>query len=110
MKRSLKFFSFQIFLMSAVFATAVYAQKPTPTPDETGPTKVFEVRLPVTVTTDNKKKELVAGVKGGGFQAFLDGFPQESNLFFSEKNNHPIYIRVLMETSPSTLGQLGLSQ
>ncbi len=96
MKRSLKFFSFQIFLMSAVFATAVYAQKPTPTPDETGPTKVFEVRLPVTTR--------------GDFQVFEDGVQQEVTFFSDEKTNPPIYVGVLMDTSPSTVGQLGFSK
>src|SRR5258706_3970980 len=110
MKRSLKFFSFQIFLMSAVFATAVYAEKPTPTPDETGPTKVFEVRLPVTVTTDNKKKELVAGLTRGDFQVFEDGVPQEVTFFSDEKTNPPVYVGVLMDTSPSTAGKLGFSK
>src|SRR5258706_768821 len=110
MKRSLKFFSFQIFLMSAVFATAVYAEKPTPTPDETGPTKVFEVRLPVTVTADNKKKELVAGLTRGDFQVFEDGLPQEVTFFSDETTNPPIYVGVLMDTSPSTVGQLGFSK
>src|SRR5258705_9866991 len=61
MKRSLKFISPLLVLLSASFTASISAQKPTPTPDETGPTKVFEVRLPVTVTADTKKKELISG-------------------------------------------------
>src|SRR6476659_6961367 len=51
-----------IFVLAAALAAA--AQKPTPTPaptpdDTTGATKIFEVRLPVTVTL---KDQLVAGM------------------------------------------------
>ena len=110
MKISPKFVSFQLFLFSVVFTAAVSAQKPTPTPDETGPTKVFEVRLPVTVTTDNKKKDLISGLTRGDFVIFEDGVQQDVTFFSDEKTNPPIYVGVLMDTSPSTVGQLKFSK
>ncbi|MEP6787053.1 MAG: VWA domain-containing protein [Acidobacteriota bacterium] len=112
MKILLKFVSFQLVLLAAIFAASVSAQKPTPTPtpEETGATKVFEVRLPVTVTAESKKKELIAGLKRGDFLVFEDGVQQEVTFFSDEKTNPPVYVGVLMDTSPSTVGQLGFSK
>jgi len=60
---------------------AAFAQKPvaSPTPpvEDTGPTKVFEVRLPVTVTADTKKKELIAGLARGDFQVSRTAFSRK---------------------------------
>ncbi len=102
-------------LLTALFflAAGAFGQKPTasPTPpDETGTTKVFEVRLPVTVTTDDKKKTLVSGLNRGDFQVLEDGVPQEVTFFSDEKTNPPIYVGVLMDTSPSTAGKLAFSK
>ncbi|MBK8465536.1 MAG: VWA domain-containing protein [Chloracidobacterium sp.] len=98
-------------LVSLVFATAVFAQKATPTPpvpsDDTGATKVFEVRLPVTVT---QKKNLISGLTRGDFQIFEDGVQQEVTFFSSEKSNPPVYVGVLMDTSPSTAGKMKFSK
>ena len=96
--------------MFALAASAI-AQKPTPTPgDDTGATKVFEVRLPVTVTTDDKKKDLVKGMTRGDFLVFEDGVQQELTFFSDEKTNPPVFVGVLMDTSPSTAGKLGFSK
>lgn len=108
MKRSLRFYSFSLLIVSLALAAAVSAQKPTPTPDET--TKVFEVRLPVTVTTDNKKKDLVPGLTKGDFIVLEDGIPQEVTFFSDEKTNPAVYVGVLMDTSPSTKGKMGFSK
>src|SRR5438445_12497106 len=102
MKRSLRFYIFPLLIVSLALAAAVSAQKPTPTPDET--TKVFEVRLPVTVTTDNKKKDLVPGLTKGDFIVLEDGIPQDVTFFSDEKSNPTVYVGVLMYTSPSTNG------
>ncbi len=100
--------SILLFLLFFVFEVSVHAQKPTPTPDENiGPTKVFEVRLPVTVTLKN---QLVNGMTRGDFQVFEDGVQQEVTYFTDEKTNPPVYVGVLMDTSPSTVGQLGFSR
>ena len=106
MKISFRFVSFQLILLPLAFAAAVSAQKATPTPpvsDDLGPTKVFEVRLPVTVT---QKKKLVSGLTRGDFAVFEDGIQQEVTYFSSEKSNPPVYVGVLMDTSPSTAGKL----
>lgn len=88
------------------------AQTPTPTPggDDSGPTKVFEVRLPVTVTEKAKKQSLVTGLSRGDFQIFEDGVLQEVTFFSDEKTNPPIFVGVLMDTSPSTAGKLGFEK
>ncbi len=94
-----------------VLAAGVFGQKPTPTPpEETGATKIFEVRLPVTVVTDNKKKTLVTGLTRGDFQVFEDGVPQEVTFFSDEKTNPAVFVGVLMDTSPSTAGKLQFSK
>jgi VWFA-related protein len=110
--------SFRASLISAVFAamfmvTGVAAQtaKPTPTPvpEETGgQIKTFEVRLPVTVT--GKKKELISGLQRGDFQVLEDGVPQEVTFFTSDKTNPPVFVGVLMDTSPSAAGKLAFSK
>jgi Ca-activated chloride channel homolog len=87
----------------------VAAQMPTPTPpaDDSESTKVFEVRLPVTVT---HKKELVKGLSRGDFLVFEDGVQQEVTFFSDEKTNPPVYVGVLMDTSASTAGKLSFSK
>lgn len=102
------FFLLSLFAVSAGIAVA---QRPSPTPtpgdDVGGPTKVFEVRLPVTVS---QKKELIAGLTRGDFAVFEDGVQQEVTFFSDEKTNPPVFVGVLMDTSPSTAGKLGFSK
>ena len=71
------------------------------------PSRTFEVRLPVTVTN---KKELVTGLARGDFAVFEDGVQQEVTFFTSDKTNPPVYVGVLMDTSPSTAGKLQFSK
>lgn len=92
-------------LIVALSASALIAQVPTQTPDDA--LRTFEVRLPVTVT---QKKELVAGLKRGDFAVFEDGVPQEVTFFSSEATNPPVFVGVLMDTSPSTAGKLQFSK
>ena len=97
-------------------AASAFAQKPTPTPrpsgtpidESAGSTKVFEVRLPVTVTQkgQDKKEHLVTGLAKNDFQILEDGVPQEVTFFSDEKTNPPVYVGVLIDTSPSTAGKL----
>lgn len=112
MNRSVSLVTFYIILTLCVFAAAVTAQKPTATPTPTpGPddtSKVFEVRLPVTVTQN--KKNLISGLTRGDFLIFEDGVQQEITFFSDEKNNPPVYVGVLMDTSPSTAGKMGFSK
>jgi Ca-activated chloride channel family protein len=71
------------------------------------PSRTFEVRLPVTVT---QKKNLVTGLHRGDFAIFEDGMQQEVTFFTADKTNPPVYVGVLMDTSPSTAGKLAFSK
>ena len=115
MRLMYRFIYISAFLI-AVCSVNVLAQKqtptqtPAPTPaatDDTGATKTFEVRLPVTVI---KKKELVSGMSRGDFQVFEDGVPQEVTFFSDEKTNPAVYVGVLMDTSPSAAGKITFSK
>ncbi len=111
-----KLYYFGIFaILLFTFSSAVSAQTPrtSPTPpvvEDQGPIKIFEVRLPVTVSDKKKKKDLVSGLSRGDFSVFEDGVPQEVTFFTDEKTNPPIYVGVLMDTSPSTAGKLRFSK
>lgn len=85
------------FVLSGVIAAAAQ--------DE--PSRTFEVRLPVTVTN---KKELVTGLTRGDFAVFEDGVQQEVTFFTSDRSNPPVFVGVLMDTSPSTAGKLQFSK
>jgi Ca-activated chloride channel homolog len=104
--------AFGIVLCLFMLAAGLYAQTPTPTPsptpDDLGPSKVFEVRLPVTVTQN--KKTLVSGLTKADFQVLEDGVPQEVTFFSDEKTNPPVFVGVLMDTSPSTAGKMKFSK
>lgn len=86
-------------------AFSAMAQDPAPTPE--GPVKTFEVRLPVTVL---QKKDLVSGFTKNDFVVFEDGVQQEITFFTDEKSNPPVYVGVLMDTSPSTAGKIAFSK
>lgn len=85
---------------------------PTPTPDpgqEKLEVNIRRVRLPITVT--DKKKELISGLTQGDFQVLEDNVPQVIDSFTSEQSNVlPLYVGVLMDTSPSTAGKLKFEQ
>ena len=111
MKSFFRTFSFAlafVFVGSATIATAQVA-RPTPPPsdDTGGQVKTFEVRLPVTVT---QKKELITGLSRDDFAVFEDGVQQEITSFTDERTNPPVYVGVLMDTSPSTAGKLTFSK
>ncbi|HMH42519.1 MAG TPA: VWA domain-containing protein, partial [Pyrinomonadaceae bacterium] len=92
------------------------AQKPAPSPTpaaEPGQEKVTvttrRVRLPITVM--DKKGQFVGGLSQGDFQVLEDKVPQQIDSFTSEQNNNlPLYVGVLMDTSPSTAGKLKFEQ
>ena len=113
MKKAFRLFYF-IGLIYA-FNLAVTAQTPrtSPTPplvDDAGAAKTFEVRLPVSVTDRKKKKDLITGLTRGDFLVFEDGVQQEVTFFTDEKTNPPVYVGVLMDTSPSTAGKMTFSK
>src|SRR5215831_20185350 len=81
---------------------------PTPTPDpgqEKLEVNIRRVRLPITVT--DKKGQFVPGLTQNDFQVMEDKVPQQIDSFTSEESNAlPLYVGVLMDTSPSTAGKL----
>lgn len=111
MKSFVRIFCFQLAFVLFALASVSQAQTPRPTPppadDDAGALKTFEVRLPVTVTLD---KALVPGLTRNDFLVFEDGVQQEVTFFTDEKNNPPVYVGVLMDTSPSAAGKLGFSK
>jgi Ca-activated chloride channel homolog len=104
----IKYFSLALMVFAA-FTVAANAQitSPTPPPDDVGTTKVFEVRLPVTVT---RRNDLITGLTRGDFAVFEDGVQQEITFFSDEKTNPPVYVGVLMDTSASTAGKAKFSR
>ena len=110
-KKVYRFLLFLPAVLALLGATDIYAQKPTATPppaeENAGQVKTFEVRLPVTVT---RKKDLVPGLTKDDFVVFEDGVQQDITYFTDEKTNPPVYVGVLMDTSPSTAGKMGFSK
>ncbi len=98
----------------SVFSLAIAAQTPratpTPTVEDTGAVKTVEVRLPVSVNDRKKKKDLITGLMRGDFAVFEDGVQQEVTFFTDDKTNPPVYVGVLMDTSPSTSGKMTFSK
>lgn len=123
MKKSLAITLVALFSALSLLVVSAVAQKPTPTPakpaaitpkpaatppsDDTGQIRTIEVRLPVTVL---EKKALVTGLTRGDFEVYEDGVKQEVTSFTSEKANPPVYVGVLMDTSPSTAGKMRFSK
>jgi len=84
---------------------------PTPPPNQEGTEKIFirRVRLPITVT--DKKGQFVTGLTQGDFVILEDKIPQQIETFSDDLAlSTPLYIAVLMATSPSTAGKLKFQQ
>src|SRR2546429_5807168 len=100
---------------AALFAQQPKPQKPVqPATTEPGQEKpevinVRRVRLPITVL--DKRGQFVSGLAQNDFQILEDKVPQKIDSFTSEENNNlPLYVAVLMDTSPSTAGKLKFEQ
>jgi VWFA-related protein len=95
---------------------SVSAQKPkaSPTPppvddSQTVKIPIRRVRLPITVT--DKKGQFVAGLTKEDFVILEDKVPQAIETFSDDLAlTTPLYIAVLMDTSPSTAGKLKFQQ
>src|SRR5215210_3240295 len=82
---------------------------PSPTPSDIVDVNIRRVRLPITV--QDKKKQFVSGLTQGDFQILEDQVPQTIDSFTSEANNNlPLYVAVLMDTSPSTAAKMKFQQ
>ena len=99
----------------AAASLTVSAQKPkaSPTPlpqDPQGTVRipVRRVRLPITVI--DKKNNFVPGLTKGDFVILEDKVPQTIETFSDDVSSLPVYVAVLMDTSPSTAGKLKFQQ
>lgn len=110
MKNSVRFFVFLSFILSLTASVSSQTPRTSPPPPraDDDAVRTFEVRLPVTVK--DKKKNLVTGLSRGDFVVFEDGVQQEVTFFSDEKTNPPLYVGVLMDTSPSTAGKIRFSK
>jgi len=91
-------------------------QKPTPSPtppvaEEQKPIVTFtrRVRLPITVL--DKKGQFVPGLTKNDFLVFEDKVGQQIETFSDDiGESSPLYLAVLMDTSPSTAGKVKFEQ
>lgn len=101
----------------AAFAVAA-AQQPAPKPSPTPPVSQGEqsetifirrVRLPITVV--DKKGNFIPGLTKEDFLVSEDRVPQQIETFSDDLGQaQPVYVAVLMDTSPSTAGKLKFEQ
>ncbi|HYK21633.1 MAG TPA: VWA domain-containing protein [Pyrinomonadaceae bacterium] len=98
-------------------ALSVSAQKPKASPTPPPPEEsqgsiripIRRVRLPITVT--DKKGQFVPGLTKDDFVVLEDKVPQTIETFSDDlSQTTPLYIAVLMDTSPSTAGKLKFQQ
>jgi len=120
MKLFLFSFLTRLVLLTSVLAVAVVVeaqQKPKPTPTPVGSEqddqseKIFirRVRLPITVV--DKKGQFVPGLTKDDFVILEDRVPQQIETFSDDIGKDlPVYVAVLMDTSPSTAGKLKFEQ
>lgn len=103
-------------VFSAGLAFGQQPQKPSPSPPPQEPqeppvvTYIRRVRLPITVT--DKKNQFVPGLTRDDFMVFEDKLPQQIETFSTEEQNtnQPLYVAVLIDTSPSVAGKLKFEQ
>lgn len=108
-------------LLVLLFASTVagdgYGQQPRPQASPTPPgndqepitTFIRRVRLPITVV--DKKGQLVSGLTKNDFIVLEDKVPQQIETFSDDLDEAlPLYVAVLMDTSPSTAGKLKFEQ
>jgi len=107
--------SFSAVCIIAAASLTVSAQKPKPSPtplpqDPQGTVRipVRRVRLPITV--QDKKGNFVPGLTQRDFMILEDKVPQTIETFSDDAVSLPIYVAVLMDTSPSTAGKLKFQQ
>jgi Ca-activated chloride channel homolog len=82
---------------------------PVPEPDQSERISISRVRLPITVV--DKKGQFVPGLTKSDFLVLEDRIPQQVETFSDDIGQvQPIYIAVLMDTSPSTAGKLKFEQ
>ena len=109
-----KYLSLAVIIPATALSVAAQKPKPSPTPvpeDPQGTVKVAirRVRLPITVT--DKKGQFIPGLTQNDFVILEDKVPQSIETFSDDlSQTTPLYIAVLMDTSPSTAGKLKFQQ
>src|SRR5690242_3099592 len=109
-----KYLSMAVIIPATALAVAAQKPKPSPTPipeEPQGTVKVAirRVRLPITVT--DKKGQFVPGLTKNDFVILEDKTPQTIETFSDDlSQTTPLYVAVLMDTSPSTAGKLKFQQ
>jgi Ca-activated chloride channel homolog len=109
-----KYLSVVFVVTTAVVCVSAQKPRPSPTPlpeDSQGTVKipVRRVRLPITVT--DKKGQFVPGLTREDFVILEDKVPQAIETFSDDLSlTTPLYVAVLMDTSPSTAGKLKFQQ
>jgi len=109
-----KYLSVAVIIPAAALSIAAQKPKPSPTPlpeDPQSSVKVAirRVRLPITVT--DKKGQFVPGLTQNDFTILEDKVPQTIETFSDDlAQTTPLFIAVLMDTSPSTAGKLKFQQ
>lgn len=101
-------------VLGAAICAVAQNPRPSPTPlpqDSQGTVRipVRRVRLPITVT--DKKGNFVPGLTKEDFVVLEDKVPQTIETFSDDlAQTTPLYVAVLMDTSPSTAGKLKFQQ
>lgn len=102
--------------LGAMASGLALGQNPKPSPSPTPGTDdkpivipIRRVRLPITVT--DKKGQFVPGLTQSDFTVLEDKIPQQIETFSDDLSlTLPLYVAVLMDTSPSTAGKLKFQQ
>lgn len=107
------FFSAVCVIAAASLTVSAQRPNPSPTPLPQDPQSIRipirRVRLPITVT--DKKGQFVAGLTKNDFVILEDKIPQTIETFSDDLAlNMPLFVAVLMDTSPSTAGKLKFQQ
>jgi Ca-activated chloride channel homolog len=104
-----------VFALAAASAVEAQQQKPTTPPtvneqdEQTEKIFIRRVRLPITVV--DKKGQFVPGLTQRDFLILEDRVPQQIETFSDDLGQSlPVYVAVLMDTSPSTAGKLKFEQ
>ncbi|MEN3328970.1 MAG: Ca-activated chloride channel [Acidobacteriota bacterium] len=109
-----KYLSLAVIIPAAALSIAAQKPKPSPTPipedkQSRVTIEIRRVRLPITVT--DKKGQFVPGLTQRDFTILEDKVPQTIETFSDDlSQTTPLYIAVLMDTSPSTAGKLKFQQ
>ena len=108
--------AFAVCATSAPQITTAQQARPQPTPptgteapDQSERVFIRRVRLPITVV--DKKGQFVPGLTKSDFLVLEDKVPQQVETFSDDLGQaFPLYVAVLMDTSPSTAGKLKFEQ